>query len=1321
MANNQQLTLALRIRAEMRDAQNALRRLEGEVDQLGDSTRTTARDADQLTAATQRIGGGMNALTASIRAAAVGLTAFFGVREIIQATDAWTNLQNRLRLITSDSAALAIATGDVYRIAQLTSSELDSTATVYQRFGQNADRLGISQKQVASLTETVAKAIAISGVNAASAEASLTQFGQAIGSGVLRGDEFNSVAEQTPALMKAIADGLGVTTTELRNMAAAGELTADVLVDALTSAAGSVNDQFATRIKTASAAIQELENSFTRLVGEFTNGQGAGEALAGAISGVASVLDGLSDNAELLGTALDAVMVTAAGRAVAAITDLTSKKLSDAAASKAAAVAAAQKATADEGVAVAAQRAAALELQRAKAAVASAESEVAASRARQAAALQNLRDVQAALVAERGLEQARLQAQITDVGRQQSIARLAELRLAEAAIIKQVQAAEAALASTTVASSAAATAAYQRRTAAVAAAATTQQALTVATNNANVASAAAATASSLLARGLGTVTAVGGRLLAFLGGPIGVISMIAIAATAFIDFGGDAEAGMDRAANATETASVRIRNATRNIIQSLNLGDLKTANYDQIGQSIEQIKRQLAEAEQVQQRAEALQDSDVPAVPGMDLPSLDEANEKVQALTGALRQLEAQQGSDRFKNVREGNKYLENLERQNERLQNLSATEEAMNYLRKEGIDATSALGKRILEQASANQKLDAANKAEAESKREAEAAARKGLQTSEQLRKSQESYVDQLEKQAAILGLNSAEVRAYELAEKGLTGALKARADAALAAIDADEKKRQAETNARTNADLEAEFLHASGRNVDAGLLEIRAKFDAMRQDFEKSGNDAGLAWIDKLVPVAEAKVRLDDVKQRMDDLLAEQQRTEASVNVQQDSGVINEMDARQRILDIHRATFEKLQQIRPVLEQMARQPGEVGRAAAQALAELDGEAQRLQATTTLLQTTLRDGLTTGFTDALKGLAKGTMDLRDAIGALAEGVANALVDMASQNLAQSLSSGIMGMFGGEQQGASLTTGAAAVSGSAAQLTMAGGTLLTGASAISAAATALAAANGSQAGGAAAGAAGGMQGIADDFGAAFGLPSMAGGGAAQASADAISSASTQGAAAMGEAITSASSQGSGIFGSALSGIFSGGADMFGTLFSSLFGGLGGGAAGGAGGFSSLFGLGMAAFAGGGQVRGPGTPTSDSVPIWASDTEFVTRGAVVRQPGALGFLHDFNARGMQALTEWAWRMAPRHSTGGPVGMPAPVLPAPIGGGATLPEPAASMSATLKNSQNFYLVDDENRIQDLAYSDAGIEKMLVRISRDPARFRSAIRLE
>ncbi|HCL3955953.1 TPA: tape measure protein, partial [Pseudomonas aeruginosa] len=168
----------------------------------------------------------MTALAASIKAAALGLGALFSIREIIQTTDAWTNLQNRLRLVTSTQAQLAAVTDDVYRIAQLTSSALDSTATVYQRFAQNADRLNISQRQVASLTDTVAKSIAISGASAQSAEAALVQFGQALASGVLRGEEFNSVSEQAPALLKAIADGLNVNIGELRKMANEGQLTA---------------------------------------------------------------------------------------------------------------------------------------------------------------------------------------------------------------------------------------------------------------------------------------------------------------------------------------------------------------------------------------------------------------------------------------------------------------------------------------------------------------------------------------------------------------------------------------------------------------------------------------------------------------------------------------------------------------------------------------------------------------------------------------------------------------------------------------------------------------------------------------------------------------------------------------------------------------------------------------------------------------------------------------------------------------------------------------------------------------------------------------
>lgn len=482
---------------------------------------------------------------------------------------------------------------------------------------------------------------------------------------------------------------------------------------------------------------------------------------------------------------------------------------------------------------------------------------------------------------------------------------------------------------------------------------------------------------------------------------------------------------------------------------------------------------------------------------------------------------------------------------------------------------------------------------------------------------RARENYLAQLERQAATLDMTTAEVRQYELAEKGLAGTMFERAQAALVLIDAAEQQRQADANARTNAGLEAEFLRAAGRETDAALLEIRTRFEGMRTEFEKAGNEAGLAWLDQLIPVAEAKVRVDDVQREMDRILAEQQRQEQSVNVQQDAGLITELQARERILEIHRQTYAQLEQIRPVLAELAAQPGAVGEAAAQALYALDAQAQRLMATTSLLQETLRDGLTTGLTDALMGLAHGTMTLREAVTALGQSVLDAMTKMAAENLAQSISGGVMGLFGGGQESAGMASGAAAVTTSAGALAAAGGTLLTGAAAIQTAAASLAAANATS------------------------------------------------------TITSASS------------------------------------------YTGAFG-----FAEGGKVKGPGTPTSDSILAALSTEEVVIRAASAMQPGATDFLLDFNARGMQALHDWAFQYAFHHNTGGLAGVPAPALPSPGLANTRLAEPAKESGTTLKNSQNFYLIDDPARIGDVMSGPIGRESMVVAMSRDPAKFRSIL---
>lgn len=246
-------------------------------------TDTTTKQLNNI----ERSINSLNRVSANLFKAGI---AGFGVNQLKGFADGYTEIQNKLRLVESASISSSKGLNNVFDIALKTNQSINATSGVYQRFAQNAETLKISQAQIASLTETVSKAVAVSGASAGAADAALTQFGQALGSGILRGDEFNSVMEQTPALAKAIATGLGVTTSELRNMAKEGKLTMDVLVPALERAKESVDDQFNTRILTISAAFENLNTSAVKWIGELDKSTGASEAFAKAINEIANHL-----------------------------------------------------------------------------------------------------------------------------------------------------------------------------------------------------------------------------------------------------------------------------------------------------------------------------------------------------------------------------------------------------------------------------------------------------------------------------------------------------------------------------------------------------------------------------------------------------------------------------------------------------------------------------------------------------------------------------------------------------------------------------------------------------------------------------------------------------------------------------------------------------------------------------------------------------------------------------------------------------------------------------------------------------------------------
>ena len=226
------------------------------------------------------------------------------IKAFIQYADANTELTNRLKLSTNGNTQLALVTQTVFDISLRTNQAVSATSLVYQKFAQNAEKLKLSQADVAALTETVTKSVAMSGSTAAQAEAGLVQFGQALATGTLKGQDLNSVIQQIPGLADAIAKGLGVTTGELKQMGAAGKLDIPQVVEALKKVKAQVDDDFANRIKSVSGAMTNFETSFIQMIGRIDSATGATTGIANSIEFLAANLEDAIKMATLFAGAL---------------------------------------------------------------------------------------------------------------------------------------------------------------------------------------------------------------------------------------------------------------------------------------------------------------------------------------------------------------------------------------------------------------------------------------------------------------------------------------------------------------------------------------------------------------------------------------------------------------------------------------------------------------------------------------------------------------------------------------------------------------------------------------------------------------------------------------------------------------------------------------------------------------------------------------------------------------------------------------------------------------------------------------------------------
>lgn len=240
------------------------------------------------------------------------------LRDVTQTADGFNNLAARVKLATGEGAAFEKGFKGVQAVALETSSALEGTGVLFSRILQAGKEFNLTQENALGLTRTINQAVQLSGGSAASADAAITQLIQGLQSGVLRGEEFNSVMEQAPRLAQALAAGLGVTTGQLRNMAQAGELSTQTVIKSLQTQSAVLQAEFTTLPATVGRAITNLQTQWSLFVGQMDSSTGATAYVAEGINKLASNLDTVARVAAIAGAALTASLAVQGARALRA-------------------------------------------------------------------------------------------------------------------------------------------------------------------------------------------------------------------------------------------------------------------------------------------------------------------------------------------------------------------------------------------------------------------------------------------------------------------------------------------------------------------------------------------------------------------------------------------------------------------------------------------------------------------------------------------------------------------------------------------------------------------------------------------------------------------------------------------------------------------------------------------------------------------------------------------------------------------------------------------------------------------------------------------
>lgn len=606
--------------------------------------------------------------------AAVASSATLG--QLVRLSDSYTKIQNSIVNVVSSTTELTERTGELLRVANQSRSSFEATAGLYGKLKRATDDLGISQERVLRITDSINKGFIASGATTNEASNAITQLAQGLSAGALRGDEFNSVAEQAPVILRAVAQETGKTIGQLREFAATGGITADILIRSIEGYADTIDREFARTAVTFEQQQTVAANLATEWVGSSDAIRGASQAAGSALVSLAENLDLVVDAAGAL-TAIYGARLIGAIVAKRAATVAAAAATAEAAKEEVAAAAISLRRAEAEKAAAAVQLQAARQLTAAKREQAAAEAQLAVAgganalkstldaanvaRAAAAAEVERLRATLSNITAEQALEKQRLAAQISERGRIDTATRMAALGRDRTLLTAQLTAAEKALTATTTqataaeaalttarrgetvqtaqltVSNAALLAARNAETVAVERSAVASAAAAVATDRLTIAQRAAAASSSLLA---GAATAAN-RAMALVGGPVGVA---VLAASALIYFGTSASDAAD------ETRKSKLAEEIDKLVsgyKQLNT-EGQRVTFQKLEQEASGLRQQLVEANneylRLKQAADEAARGGQGFAPGAtELAAAGAASERAAVLSKALDDVVAKQ------------------------------------------------------------------------------------------------------------------------------------------------------------------------------------------------------------------------------------------------------------------------------------------------------------------------------------------------------------------------------------------------------------------------------------------------------------------------------------------------------------------------------------------------------------------------------------------------------------------------------------------------------------------------------------------------------